>query len=245
VPADDVLVGVAVDTVSSRFKVNTLGTAGRMTTYSVAAYGAAAMDAWTARFDVIYGHHATTYARSIAVTGVSEIARGHFASDSVSGHAEISRKVDIWSDINFAPFVAVDVIGLHSGPVAETSTASGGGAGLFALNIAARDMSVRELGSVWISPRPSLSSTTPLSHRLCVRLGRTILILWPKTMNSFAMAPGYDFEEFSAGAPHDAARLDGHAVIDIDGYQLAFNAGTQLGNGYTGYDIQLDFKVQW
>ena len=138
-PTPNSILGVAIEGASSHFSVGALDTSGKVTTVSLAAYGALAHGPWSERFDLAVGRHHNTYSRVIPVAGVSETDQGTFDGDSYSAHAEIDRTFRPALATRITPFASLDVTRLDLDSYDESAKASGGAPGVLGLHFNDRD----------------------------------------------------------------------------------------------------------
>ena len=244
-PTANSILGLAIEGASSRFSVGTLATSGKVSTISVAAYGAVAQGPWSERFDLAFGRHSNSYTRSMSVPGVSEAGHGSFVGQSYSVHAEVDRTFRPAPETKLTPFAAIDVTTLNLDSYAETATGAGGAPGALGLAFNARnytrtqtflglDASTAARVSQDMVLRPSLRASWVHDFDPA----RTV-------QNSFLSAPGFQFEQHGAPGIRDGGRLDGSLVLSTKAYDLQFRAGTLLSSRYDGLDAEFGMKVRW
>ena len=101
---------------------------GHIGAYAVQRMGAAYLAA-----TVNYARGETSTERTIAGVGPTEIAKGRFASDQLSGRFEIGRKYG-FNGYSLTPFVALEPAVLWQRAYAENSTTLGGAPGILGLS---------------------------------------------------------------------------------------------------------------
>jgi outer membrane autotransporter protein len=244
-PTPKSILGVAIEGVSSRFSVGALDTYGKVSTVSIAAYGAVTEGPWSERFDLAYGRHHNSYNRLMMVPGVSETGHGAFNGQSYSGYAEVSRTFRPAPDTKLTPFAAIGVTGLALDSYAETSTAAGGAPGVLGLRFDSRNYT-RTQTYLGVDASTAMAVSQDMVLRPSLRAS------WVhdydptrSAQSSFLSAPGYTFDQHGAPGIGDGARLDGRIMLNTKTYDLQLRAGALVSSRYDGLDAEFGVKVRW
>lgn len=213
--ADDFLVGFAAGGTGSTFSVSSLATSGRVDgghvgVYAVKTFGAAYLAA-----TLNYARLNNSTERTIAGVGPTENATGSFASDQFGGRLEFGWR-NAFDGYAVTPFAAIEPAALWQRGYTETSTVSGGGAGMLGLSYAAHTTTSLPLFlGAQVDGRYTFASGATVTPWL--RAAWVHEFKPERAINaSFIIVPSPSFTVEGARAARDALRIDTGATLALN-----------------------------
>ncbi len=210
----DLLFGFAAGGSSSHFSTSGVATSGRIDAGHVGFYAVQRLGAAYIAATVNYARGDTSTERTIAGVGPTEIAKGRFASDQLSGRFEIGRKYG-FSNYSLTPFVALEPAVLWQRGYAESSTTLGGAPGVLGLNYGANTVtSLPLLIGAQVDTRRVLANGQTLSP--FARLSWVHEFKPERSVTaSFISIPGAAFTADGARPAADALRIEAGGTLTL------------------------------
>lgn len=216
----DLLLGFAAGGSGSHFSVSSLSTSGSIDGAHVGAYLAKRWDDIYALATVNYARFDNTTERTISGVGPTENAQGRFSSDQLGGRFELGWRRRI-GEYAITPFVAVEPAALWQQAYTESSTVTGGGAGVLALSYAARETtSLPAFVGAQLNTRYLVGAQTvqPFVRAAWVHEFMTER----QVQAAFVSIPAPSFTVDGTRPARDAARISGGASWTIDAAKAVF-----------------------
>jgi uncharacterized protein YhjY with autotransporter beta-barrel domain len=242
----DFLLGVAVGASSGSFNVADRATQGSVDGAQFGAYGMTRRGAWYVFGSLGYTRFANRTSRAVAGVGPTEIARGSFASDQLSGRVEVGRKSD-FGRFAVTPFAALEFARLWQHAYSEsTAVTSTGAPGILGLTYEAQSIT-----SVPASLGLQIDSQFTLANRMTVTpFARAAWVhefeADRRIVPSFNAAPGYTFVTPAVSAAVAVARFNVGATLGVTEH-ASFFAGFSgdFASNMESYGVTGGYRVGW
>lgn len=241
----DLLLGFAAGGSSSHFSVSELTTSGRINAGHIGAYAVQRMGAAYVAATVNYARGDTSTERTITGVGPTEIAKGRFASDQLSGRVEIGRKYG-FTGYSLTPFVALEPAVLWQHAYAENSTTLGGAPGVLGLSYGSNTVtSLPLLIGAQIDARHVLSNGQTLSPY--ARLSWVHEFKPERSITaSFISIPGAAFTADGARPSSDALRIEAGGTLTLSRKAALFaNINSELSDRSRSLAATAGVRTNW